>query len=274
VSRAGPLPHLPDFPLVMSVTDRPSRPELTEPPHAARRGGFAAWGRVFLVCALLVASGLIRTWQDRRLQYGLSQGRTAVVPLPTVPRELGPWLGIDTKLDPQIARITAADLIVTRRYTNRNTGVTVDVILLFGPPFAVSLHSPTVCYPSAGFQVAEEPSERVVEIDEPAGAAGSPGGKAPARLAVPLLAGLYAKGEGAQADLQEVYWTWWYDGHWTPYTQNKKLLDRVPSIIKVHTSRRAVRGEQRDANNPNEALLRLLLPEIERLLPSRSPRTS
>jgi hypothetical protein len=258
----------------MSFTDPPSRPELTEPPRVSRPSGFTAWGSVLLVCALLVASGQIRTWQVRKLEHGMRTGRAAVVPLKLVPLELGPWSGVDTDLDPDIARVTAADLIVTRRYTNRNTGVTVEVIMLYGPSFGVSLHSPTVCYPSAGFTVADEPRERTVEVDRPVMAAGGSGDGSRAHFAVPLLSAVYAKGEGALADLQEVYWTWWYDGHWTPYAQNTKQLERVPSIIKVHTSRRVLRGERRDTNNPNEAFLRLLLSEIERLLPSRSPRTT
>jgi Protein of unknown function (DUF3485) len=256
----------------MSVTDRPSRPEPTESSPASRLGGLADWGLVSLVCALLlVASGLVRGWQDRRLRHGMREGRAAVVPLKSVPLELGAWSGVDTKLDPEIARVTAADLIVTRRYTNRNTGVTVEVILLFGPSFGVSLHAPTVCYPSAGFVAVEEPHEQVVKVDAPSGADAASG----ARIAVPMLSAVYAKGEGAQADLQEVYWTWWYDGRWTPNAQNTKRLERVPSIIKVHTSRHVLRGERRDSkNNPNEAFLQLLLAEIERLLPSRSPRTT
>jgi hypothetical protein len=228
-----------------------------------------AWARVLVVCGLLVGSGWLRSWQDRRIQQGLNEGRAAVVPLEKVPLEVGEWSGVDTAIDEQIARVTGADKIVTRRYTNRNTGVVIDVILLYGPAGNMFIHAPTLCYPTAGFDTVEGPEVKAVPVGAPA----TPAATA-ATATVPFLAAVYAKGEGTRAELQEVYWTWRYNGQWTPQVLKPKQIERVPSMIKVHTSRRVLRGERRDANNPNEALLRVLIPEIERLLPSRlSPTT-
>ena len=220
--------------------------------------------RVLVVCGLLIGSGWLRSWQDRRIQRGLNEGRAAVVPLEKVPLEVGDWTGVDTAIDEQIARVTGADKIVTRRYTNRNTGVVIDVILLFGPAGNMFIHAPTLCYPDAGFDTVEGPEVKAVPV----------GGPATPAVTVPFQAAVYAKGEGTRAELQEVYWTWRYNGRWAAQVLKPKQIERVPSMIKVHTARPVLRGERRDVNNPNEALLRVLMPEIERLLPSRlSPTT-
>ena len=242
----------------MSVTDHPTRAELSEPPPVVRTRSAGAWARVGVVCALLAGSGVLRSWQERKIERGLSAGRAAVVPLERVPLEIGPWSGVDTAIDEQIARVTGADKIVTRRYTNRNTGVAIDVILLFGPAGNMYIHAPTLCYPNAGFETVEGPETHALPLGADTGET------------VPFMSAVYSKGAGTRAALQEVCWTWWYSGHWTPLVLKPKQIERVPSMIKVHTSRPVLVGERRDANNPNEALLRVLIPEIERLF-RRSP---
>jgi hypothetical protein len=253
----------------MSVTEFPTRPDVCEPIPAPPSRGKAVIASALLACALLVASGAVRGWQDRRISRGLRLELARVVPLERVPMQIGPWSGVDTRLDPQIARGTGADTVVTRCYTNRNTGVSIDVIMLFGPAFHMYIHAPDVCYPKAGFACVEGPDARTVRLPAP-GAADAAAGPA-----VPFLSAVYAKGEGAQADLQEVYWTWRYRDRWTPQVLKPKQIERIPTMIKVHTSRSYLKGERRDANNPNEAFLRVLVPEIERLLSSRaaSPTT-
>jgi Protein of unknown function (DUF3485) len=255
----------------MSVSDLPTRPDVSEPTPAPATRNRGAVVYVVAICALFVASGLVRWRQDRRISQGLRQGLAQVVPLERIPLVLGAWSGVDTQLDPQIARGTGADKVVTRCYTNRNTGVSIDVIILFGPAYHMYIHSPEICYPKAGFAIFESPAPRTVRLP----ASGARGGGDPAGAAVPFLAAVYAKGEGAQADLQEVYWTWRYQDRWTPQVLKPKQIERIPTMIKVHTSRSVLRGERRDANNPNEAFLRVLVPEIERLLssPASSPTT-
>ena len=237
----------------MSVTDHPVRAELSEPPSVAGMRGVGGWVRVGMVCALLVGSGMLRSWQERKIEHGLNVGRAAVVPLEQVPLEIGSWSGVDTVLDEQIARVTGADKIVTRRYTNRNTGVAIEVILLFGPASNMYIHAPTLCYANAGFETVEGPDTLALHT-----------GAEPGET-VPFMSAVYSKGTGTRATLQEVYWTWRYSGHWTPLVLKPKQIERLPSMIKVHTARPVLVGERRGANNPNEALLRVLIPEIERL---------
>lgn len=162
--------------------------------------------------------------------------------------DLGRWKGSSTKLDEQIARTTGADQIVTRRYVNQDTGASVDMIVLYGPAALVYLHSPEICYPAAGFNSVGGEDREVIYDDHRA----------------PFRALVYSKGEGSQADLQEVYFAWWYNGHWTPNIGKQKQFERIPGMFKVHLARRTAAGEKRDVGNPCESLLQALLPEMER----------
>lgn len=241
----------------MSAADVSTPPPMPGPapdptPAARPRGrlGAAAWGRVALACGLLLGSAAVRAWQARRIEGELQAGRQRPrFDLKAIPMQLGRWQGKATEIDPQIARNTGADQIVTRRYVNQDTGATVDVIMLYGPAAEVYLHAPEICYPAAGFSPAGGPDDRAVSAGPYSGV---------------FRELVYSKGEGAQVELQEVYYAWWYNGLWTPQVGKQKYFERIPGMYKLHLARRTTAAEKRDVGNPCEALIREVLPEIER----------
>lgn len=207
-----------------------------------------AWACALAACALLVASGVARGWQARRIENMLEAGRRVTrLDLETVPNTLGPWRGQAFSIDEQIARGTGADQIVTRRYVNENTGATVELILLYGPAGEMFIHSPEVCYPSAGYDLVAGP--RLKEVDT-----------------VPFRALAYRKGEGVSSDLQEVYYSWRHGGRWSPEVGIQKRFERIPSMYKVHVARKATTRERRDIGNPCESFLTFLMPDLRKRL--------
>ena len=224
-------------------------PPAVEPPGPSARAG--PWAPVALACALLVGSGALRIWQARRVDAFLQQGRVATVPLEGVPLELGPWRGRPEELDPQIARRTGQTDHIFRTYVDTRTGVALDVIVLYGPAVELKEHAPEQCYPAAGFLIAEGPELRQV---------------ATPRGAVPFHALVVAKGEGGQAQRQEVYYTWRYGGRWTPLRGPQKQFERIPAMYKVHLARRMAPSERRDIGNPCQDFLQVLIPTLDHLL--------
>jgi hypothetical protein len=241
----------------MSITDVTVEPQVTAPSSSPSpepvRGAAARWARVVLACLVLAASGGVRWWQARQVNAVLEEGRTAPFPLAELPMELGDWKGEPTDLDPKIARRTGATDLITRRYVDQRTGATVEVIVLYGPSTEVYGHVPEVCYQAAGYEKVAGPESRPIRAGE---------GEAPFRTLV------YSKGEGGQADLHEVYYSWRYPSHWSPEVVGVyKRFERIPGMLKVHLARRVTEHERRDIGNPCESLLHVLLPEIERRLP-------
>jgi hypothetical protein len=240
----------------MSITDATVEPNVAAPPppqaRAGRRAGAARWARVALACALLGGSGGVRWWQARRVEAVLRDGRNAPFALGELPMVLGDWRGEETVLDPRIARRTGATDLVTRRYVDQRTGATLEAIILYGPSTEVYGHAPEVCYQAAGYEKVAGPDVRQVRAG---------------RLEVPFRALVYTKGEGGQADLHEVYYTWRYSTHWSPDVMSSfKRFERIPGMLKVHLARRVTEHERRDIGNPCESFLEVLLPEVERRL--------
>lgn len=242
----------------IDVSPPPTAAAAASRPTTGSRLNLSSWTRVIAACAVLLGSAGVRAWQVRRIEKELAMGRARPrFDLTKVATALGHWKGEDSKIDPQIVRGTGADQIVTRRYVNQDTGVSVDLILLYGPAAEVYLHSPEVCYPSAGYTLAAGPDGRSIPATS---------------SQVPFRSLVYTKGVAGQAERQEVYYTWWYNGRWSPEVGKQKHFERIPGMYKVHLARRVVADEKRDVGNPCESLLEVLLPEIEsRMAAAQSP---
>jgi hypothetical protein len=125
------------------------------------------------------------------------------------------------------------------------------MIVLFGPATEVFVHIPEVCYTGAGHMQSAGADKRIVRS----------GGVEP-----PFGSLVFVKGQGAAADIEEVYYSWRYPGHWTPELVTMKQFERIPGMYKVHLARRLTEHERRDVGNPCEWLLEILVPQIERRL--------
>jgi EpsI family protein len=254
----------------MSVSQPTATAVSAEPQRPARAPtrGFP-WGRVVIVCAALVASGALRAWQADRIDRDIARGLDYSIDLKAFPRSFGAWKGEDTPLDPNIARGTGAKQVVTRRYVNQNTGVAVEVIMLFGQAVDMYIHMPELCYPKAGYTQIAGPE--MVQIKAGPNVSG---GEAPFRELV------YTKGEGGLTDLQEVIYSWRYNGHWTPNVGVQKHFQRISGMYKIHVARRLSeselkarpkRGNAVEADNPCRVFLDQVLPEIETRIRAGSP---
>lgn len=215
--------------------------------------------RVALALTLLAGSAALRYGQSRGVDEMMRQGLVCPFPLKTLPMSLGDWEGTDEAMDPQIARNTGCTDYVFRTYTNTKTGTRIGLILLYGPAEEVFLHAPEKCYPSAGYTTLVGPESRTVEVG-------------PTRY--PFTSLFFAKGEGGQAERQEVYYTWRYLGRWTPQLVVMKRIERIPGMFKVHLSRQAGLGEIREVGNPCEAFLAELMPWVDHRLAETEAKTA
>lgn len=221
----------------------PSRPGTT--------GGRGLWVRVALAIALLGTSAGARAWQTRRVDETLRNGRVAPFPLASVPSTLGDWEGRGETLDPQIARTTGSTDVVTRVYIHRRTGTRVEALLLYGPSTEMKVHTPENCYAAAGFTQLSGPEGRTVKVKG---------------AGWPFHSLVCTKGEGGRADTEEVYYTWRYEGLWTPGLVTQKRFERIPGMLKVQVGRKLQAGEAAGVGNPCEDFLAHLMPELDRLL--------
>jgi len=231
-------------------------PETTSTP-----GPRGLWLGVGLAVALLATSGVARGWQSSRVDQILRDGRKPPFALKDIPKELGPWKGEDQEVDEQIIRITGSTDSIFRSYQNQNTGQRVNILVLFGPSVAMYGHIPEVCYPATGY--APVRAARSHDVQSPTSTA-----------SWPFRQLVYAKGEGGQTEIQDVYYTWRAAGKWTPNIGGHRELERIPSMFKVQVARR-LRGESEldllQEDNPCDDTLALLMADIDRRIAAAEP---
>lgn len=245
----------------MSIPDQKATAIPTIAPVLAERpsgiGTLGLWFRVALACAALVGSGMVRARQDDRISTALQQGMESPITLEDVPMTLGPWQGEPTEIDPEVVRATGAIQVVTRQYINQATGVRIQVILQFGKAVNMYMHMPEICYPAAGYLLEAGPEDRLITIGDDQ---------------LKFRSMVYAKGEGTQAEQQEVFYSWWYNGQWTPSVGTLKHFERISGMYKLHVARLIAPGEPVGVSkdSPCEEFLKDLLPDLQRRLAERT----
>ena len=212
--------------------------------------------RLAAACLLVLASGFVRQIQVDRVRKYMDEGRVAPFKLAAVPMQLGSWTGKGVELDPAIVKGTGSNDLITRRYTDSQTGVSLDVIVLYGPTTDIFIHSPELCYPKAGYVIARDPLDRTI-----ATAAGD----------VPFRAIVYTKGDPGRPEVQEVYYSWRHSGRWSSLPTSPKESERIPGMYKIQIARPASPNEARTTNNPCESFLEKLIPDLEARINGQSP---
>jgi hypothetical protein len=225
-------------------------------PVTSRRGSALIW--MVIGCVLLITSAVARSVQDRRHQVESSYTEACPFPLRAIPTTLGRWkmVGEEMSLDSLTMRITGGTDHSMRTYVDELTGVTLVVLVLFGPAEPVMPHTPEVCYPSSGFRQVEDTADRVIEAKED-------------KHASVFRSAVYAKSGGRAMIREGVYYSFRLEGQWSPHGgSGRKFPRRNPSVFKLQIQRRMAEGERLGRDEPIEQFLSLLVPAIEREIKS------
>lgn len=234
----------------------PIGPDAT-PTGPSRPLGPSPWPWMVLACAIVAASGLIRVNQESAFADAAQSAEIAPFRMADLPPQLGEhWeqVGEDQILEEETLQIAGCADYVIRNYVDNRTGVSLTVLVAFGPADRVFPHSPVVCFPANGFQPRGGPWRREVKVGESPSEEG--------RKFV-FNAQVYGKPGGGVEELREVYYTFWHDGTWSP-NQSQNLFRHRPAMFKIQVERPVVPGEARGEGSPIEGFLQDLVPEVER----------
>src|SRR5262249_10315762 len=142
-------------------------------------------------------------------------------PLNQLPQGFGSWLakeGGEEALDPQIARIAGSHDSLVRVYVNSQTGVAINLLVIYGSGERVSAHTPERCYPSVGYVQHDDPAVKTVKYG---------------RSTAAFRSLLYVR-KGDAVAREEVYYAFRQRGQWSPDVEgNWKALSADPSMFKV-----------------------------------------
>src|SRR4051812_1387932 len=114
---------------------------------------------VVVVGSLGVAHGLLT---DR---WGASgQLESALAALDRVPARVGGWESKDLEDEPEDMARAGSRGCVSRRYENTRTRESVSVLLVCGRGGPITVHTPDVCYATAGYKPTAVAGEKVIDL--------------------------------------------------------------------------------------------------------------
>ena len=230
-----------------------------EPPNDARakgREGLSARLCLVAAAAMLVASGLAHSWQDRRMVAAARDAAESPFPLSGLPLRVGTWKarGDDMKMDSRTIQIAGCSDYVTRLYADDATGAVLTVLVAYGPAEKLVHHTPAVCYPAVGFDREAGPVDRALKLKA---------GDAVASF----RSFVFVKPDALAAERVHVYAGFRHAGRWTPDSSgSRKRFRHEPGMFKIQVQRRLGMGERCDVGNPIEEFLSALVPELDRTI--------
>jgi hypothetical protein len=164
--------------------------------------------------------------------------------------EIGDWQSEPVKLDARQLQVAGVVSHESRLFKNRKTGARVQMLLICGSPGPISVHEPNVCYTSAGYGQSGELTKQAVGDDV-------------------FKVGRFVKGP-PNADILRIMWGWTTDGRWLAPDNPRRTFGRGTSALMKLYLIRQVGPDEGSGNDPAEAFLADLLPELRRCLSPNS----
>jgi hypothetical protein len=178
----------------------------------------------------------------------------AAARLEQIPASMGDWSSQDLEITDRVQTIAGAQGMLSRLYTHRPTGSSINVLIVCGRPGPVAEHPPTVCFTSAGFRLAEKERKHVVrsrdnvELGE-------------------FWLGDFSKSTDLVPENMRTFWGWSSDGRWEAADNPRLKYAPSPVLYKLYVTRPLVRtGDEVDDNDLAIQFMHLFLPELQRAL--------
>jgi hypothetical protein len=207
---------------------------------------------LFTACLLLLVSGIVHgLWTDRWLPSHAVED--AVARLEKIPLSVGDWKGTLRETPKEAVRGARLSDCRTYQFVNRPKGQAVDVLLMCGLPGPVSVHTPDICYPGAGYQMTTDP--------EPFTLSGA------GTQEVGLITATFRKEEAVTAGELRIFWTWNAAGHWQAPKNPRWTFARAKALYKLYVIHEmAAKDAGRPEQDPAVDFLKIYLPELNRAL--------
>jgi hypothetical protein len=206
-----------------------------------------------VTCLLLGISGGVRFWRDLKFSTLAKENTTSPFSLKELPRTLEDWYAppeLDSKLDPEIARLAGSSDHIIRIYKNKKTDEQVTALVLYGLANSVFGHTPEVCYPAAGYQQSVASANHEFSVPD-------------SLTKVIYRSAAFIRGTGAIGQYEEagVCYTFLHNGEWLPELASRwKSFRYHPAIFKIQLQHRSTRFAIE--GSPTEGLLKHFVDEI------------
>lgn len=208
---------------------------------------------ILITTVALLSCGIVQgIWTGRWItSHSLEEAATR---LDRVPMTIGDWKGRPLEFDAQ--QYARAGIVggIERIYEDRRNGATVTLLIVCGPPGPISVHTPDICFPSAGYEILRGPTETSVAYGDGAQSAGFQ------RLDL-------VKPLAITPELLSVHYAWNAEGDWqAPDLDPRLTFAGFPFLYKLYVVRVDATAEGETDDAPSLKFLRDAIPELRRAL--------
>ena len=216
-------------------------------------------GRMATILPMLVAITILIT---SGIMYGRWTNRWAVsrdldeaiARLDRVPRTVGEWQGSPEPVDPRALNGARLDGGALLRYRSMRTGTIIDLLVVCGRPGPVSVHTPDICYPGAGYEATQtQPESTTIELG-------------PATVPGAFFTADFEKPGSFPREALRIYWSWSTAGQWTIPANPRLAFAGRPFVYKLYLILPETRESAVPANGAIVRFCRTVLPELEKVL--------
>ena len=206
--------------------------------------------RISAAVLLIVGAGLVHgRWTNRwRPSPELAMLAARFDSIPIV---IGDWQGTAFELPAKERAMVGAEACVARKYANHGRGVTVTVLLLGGLPADIAIHTPDICYPSAGYSL-NAPSP----FDYRYG---------PGEKRAGFRTALATRG-GVSPSVLRLLWGWNDSKGWTTPEGPRWTFASKPWLCKLYVIRETAGSAVKPEDDPCTDFLSVFLSEVDRLV--------
>jgi exosortase len=200
------------------------------------------------------------------LWSGVTQGRwsgrwkvsqeveLAVARLKRIPLAIGEWRGNPQHVEPRAMIAAGLDGLLIRRFQNMRTGRTIDVVLVCGRPGPVSVHTPDICYPAAGYEMTQA---KMVTFSEQIGTPNVP---------VEFIRADFGRQGAFPPEHLRIYWSLGAAGAWRVPSSPRLAFASLPFLYKMYLFYQSAGDNDPVEEESFADFLRRLVPELEKAL--------
>jgi len=197
---------------------------------------------------IVLGTGLVHGVWTQRWQKSTvideAVGRTL-----TLPAEVGDWQSEPMEVSAEEMALAGADGWYVRRFTNRRTEQTIQVMLLCGRTGYMSVHRPEHCYSAAGYTLVASPLPYVLKSDQ-------------GKVLGDFLSGRFIKQDPTGNAQLRIFWTWFAAGRWQAPPSPRWTFAGLSVLYKLYVARDATFRPERLDDDPAVAFMRQLLPAL------------
>jgi len=213
---------------------------------------FTTWaplllGLVALIGVTLAQGKVTGRWSGKNVSEELREDAARLES--SFPKEFGAWKMVgETEADPAQLKVAGAVGHISREYQNVDSGARVGVFVVCATPSDASGHTPDRCYPSAGFEIAEQEHRENIQL--------------PDGTTAEAFSGSFKK----QGESLRIFWTYAVTGKWVAPQIARIELANSPVVFKIYAIIDETAMPRGEGSRTGLQFLADLIPEFDRAI--------